>query len=162
MPSSPSFDSRAFRQLLGRFATRVAPARDRKGEAAGVTINSFTSVSLEPPLVLFCLSRKARTFPVFKSAPLFAVNILGAAQEPLARHFAVPHRTPLPPRHFAADVEGCPVLRGSLGWLVARKVATHPGGDHVIFVAEAIRMRVAGGAAKPLLYFRSRYGRLEG
>lgn len=155
-------DSRFFRHMMGQFATGVAvvTTRDRQGEAVGVTINSFTSVSLEPPLALFCLDRRSRRLPVFQGASCFAVNILSAAQEDLSRHFASAHPAALPSRAFAPDVEGCPVLRGTLGWMIGRKTAIHPAGDHLIFIAEIIRFHPARRKLNPLLYFRSQYRRL--
>lgn len=154
-----SFDASQFRQLLGAYMTgvTVVTTRDAAGTAVGVTINSFTSVSLDPPLILFCLDKKARRFATFKKAKHFAVNILAAGQEPLSRAFAAPQQDDLDASVFAADVEECPILRGTLGWLYCRKVAAHQGGDHVIFVGEALRLHRPHAQQKPLIYFKGDY-----
>jgi 3-hydroxy-9,10-secoandrosta-1,3,5(10)-triene-9,17-dione monooxygenase reductase component len=155
----PVFDTLQFRHLLGAYTTGVTviTARGRDNELAGVTINSFTSVSLDPPLILFCLEKKARCFPVFKSASHFAVNMLSAGQEQISRAFTLPHHPGLSPRNFVPDVENCPILRGTLGWLLCRKTAVHPGGDHLIFVGEVLRLNQPRIKQKPLIYFRGQY-----
>lgn len=155
----PSFDAFQFRQLLGSYMTGVTviTTRDAAGAAVGVTINSFTSVSLDPPLILFCLDKAARRFAAFEKAEHFVVNILADDQEHLSRAFAAPQYPELAANVFAADIGECPVLQGTLGWLYCRKSAAHQGGDHVIFVGEALRIHQPPTAQKPLIYFKGDY-----
>jgi flavin reductase (DIM6/NTAB) family NADH-FMN oxidoreductase RutF len=160
----PLPDSRSFRQTMGCFATgiTVVTVRRKDGVAAGLTVNSFTSVSLKPPLVLFCLDKGAHVYPFFKKATRFAVNILGEDQEDISRRFAN--------ARFAADRknmwersrETCPLLRQTLGWMICKKVAMHDGGDHDIFVGEVVKLHKRAGARNPLLYFHGRYRKIGG
>jgi flavin reductase (DIM6/NTAB) family NADH-FMN oxidoreductase RutF len=111
--------------------------------------------------VLFCLERKAHVYPLFKKAPLFAVNILGEGQEDISRHFADFRHHPRPKNLWAGAQKGCPILRGTLGWMVCKKVALHRGGDHDIFVGEVVKLYKRAGSGEPLLYFRGRYRRIK-
>jgi 3-hydroxy-9,10-secoandrosta-1,3,5(10)-triene-9,17-dione monooxygenase reductase component len=129
-------DARKFRDTLGRFPTGVAvvTAAGPHGPA-GLTTNAFSSLSLDPPLVIVCFDRDSRTLPIVRESGRFAVNVLRAGQEDLARLFAgkAPH-----PEKFEAvthQVEhGVPVLDGALAWLVCDLEALYPGGDHEIGV----------------------------
>ncbi|MCC7274599.1 MAG: flavin reductase family protein [Alphaproteobacteria bacterium] len=153
-------DQRLFRNVMGSFATgvAVATARDARGRPAGVTVSSFTSVSLEPPLVLFCLEWSAETWPAFRDGDHFAINILAEDQAALSVRFAtmgidrwvgVPHD---------AGPDGCPLLAGTLGWVVCRKEMVREGGDHAIIVGRVERLECDPGRS-PLLHFRGAYGR---
>ncbi|MDP6708355.1 MAG: flavin reductase family protein [Alphaproteobacteria bacterium] len=148
----------AFRQALGRFATGVTLVTtiDREGRPIAVTVNSFSSVSLEPPLVLFSLARAATRFADFEAAGRFAINVLTAEQQELSDRFArsgqdlldgVPHRL---------GAHGCPLIEGALATFECRTEARHDGGDHDIFVGavDAIANTEADG---PLLYYCGRY-----
>jgi flavin reductase (DIM6/NTAB) family NADH-FMN oxidoreductase RutF len=171
MPLSPTADQpavitdvsgslRAYRDALGRFATGVtvvtcAPSADRP---LGVTVNSFTSVSLDPPLVLFCLGREARSLSGFVQAGAFAVNVLARQHRDLGVRFAVDAADWHDVAWWTLET-GAPVLDGSLASFDCRLEARHAGGDHVIMVG-----RVAAFAARPdgqpLLYDRGRYAGL--
>jgi len=157
-----SSDSHSFRQLMGCFATgvTVVTLADPQLGKAGITINSLTSVSLDPPLILFCLDKKARLYPAFRRAKLFAVNILSEEQEAISRHFANYRLYPEAGNIWDKPKKGCPILRGTLGWMVCRKKATYQGGDHVIYLAEAVDLYRRAGSRNPLLYVHSRYGRV--
>ena len=127
-------DPREFRDTLGRFPTGVAVVTAQGSDGpAGLTTNAFTSLSLDPPLVLVCFDRDSRTLPVVRESGRFAVNVLRAGQEDLARLFAgkAPH-----PEKFEAVTHqvdhGVPVLDDALAWLVCDLEALHPGGDHEI------------------------------
>jgi 3-hydroxy-9,10-secoandrosta-1,3,5(10)-triene-9,17-dione monooxygenase reductase component len=129
-------DQRAFRDTLGRFPTGVTVVTaSGTGGPAGLTTNAFTSLSLDPPLVLVCFERGSRTLPVVRETGRFAVNVLRAGQEELARVFASKR---VPAEKFAAVTHtvdhGVPVLDGALAWLVCDLQALHPGGDHEIGV----------------------------
>jgi flavin reductase (DIM6/NTAB) family NADH-FMN oxidoreductase RutF len=148
----------AFRQALGCFATGVTLVTtiDREGQPIAVTVNSFSSVSLEPPLVLFSLARTATRFADFEAAGRFAINVLTAEQRQLSDRFArsgqdlldgVPHRL---------GAHGCPLIEGALATFECRTEARHDGGDHDIFVG-AVDAITNAEADEPLLYYCGRY-----
>ena len=158
-----SFDVKSFRRALGCFATgiTVVTTAGKAGEPGfGITVNSLTSVSLEPPLVLFCLQRSSRYFEALTETAEFGVTILAETQAPLSMHFATSATqsewTGLEVVH--TDL-GTPLPAAYLGQLVCRRHAVHDGGDHAIVVGEVTSF-VAHPEAPPLLYFRGRYGRL--
>lgn len=146
-------DQRAFRDTLGAFPTGVAvvTATGDRGPA-GLTTNAFSSLSLDPPLVLVCFDLGSRTLAVVRESRRFAVNVLRAGQEELARLFAgkAPH-----PEKFAAVTHtaghGVPVLDDALAWLVCDLEALHPGGDHEIGIG---RVTALGHdpAGQPLVF----------
>ena len=153
----PKIDARRFRDALGQFVTGVTLVTARAGAAdrVGVTVNSFTSVSLDPPLVLFCLGRQAQSLPVILSARSFAVNVLGRDQQAIAERFATN------PRAWAdldtqSWVTGAPILRDVPAALDCQLHATHDGGDHVIVIGRVVQLDAADDAA-PLGYHRGRY-----
>jgi flavin reductase (DIM6/NTAB) family NADH-FMN oxidoreductase RutF len=156
-------DSRSFRRWFGGFATgvTVATARDGAGKIAGITINSLTSVSLEPPLVLFCLVRSAHVYQTFRRAPHFAINILGDGQEFLSRYFADPRHHAVPDNIWDRDRKECPILRHTLGWMVCRRTKIYKAGDHDIIIGETVALHRNSGPLKPLLYFHGRYRKID-
>jgi 3-hydroxy-9,10-secoandrosta-1,3,5(10)-triene-9,17-dione monooxygenase reductase component len=135
-------NERSFRDTLGRFPTgvTVVTASGPSGPA-GMTTNAFSSLSLDPPLVLVCFERGSRTLPVVRESGRFAVNVLSAGQEELARVFASKR---VHAEKFAAVTHtvdhGVPVLDGALAWLVCNLEALHPGGDHEIGVGSVTAM----------------------
>lgn len=153
-----TFDSFAFRRALGSFATgvTVVTAHDVEGHKRGVTVNSFASVSLDPPLVLFCLDKAAFSFDCFRAAERFAVNVLRAEQHELSVRFA----TAMSDKWEGVDFElwpgGLPVLSDCLANLGCRRETLYEGGDHVIVVGRVESLRVAG-EGDPLVYFQSAY-----
>jgi flavin reductase (DIM6/NTAB) family NADH-FMN oxidoreductase RutF len=153
-----SFDSLAFRRALGCFATgvTVVTARDAGGRNRGITINSLSSVSLEPPLVLFCLDRETPSFACFLETPRFAVNVLQASQLALSVRFATAAADKWDGVGFDLWPGDVPVLRDCLATLACRREAVHEGGDHVIIVGRVERLAVAEGG-EPLIYFQSSY-----
>jgi len=156
-----SFDSAEFRRALGKFATgvTVVTATSDDGELAGVTINAFSSVSLHPPLVLFCLADTSASLPLFAVARRFAINILAEDQIECAKHYGGIGEVSLSSHGTSAGESGCPMLDGSLVSLECRSVAVHDGGDHKIIVAEVINI-VEGTAEKPLLYCGGKFAKL--
>jgi flavin reductase (DIM6/NTAB) family NADH-FMN oxidoreductase RutF len=156
------FDQRAFRSWFGGFATGVSviTTHDKEKNPIGITINSLTSVSLEPPLLLFCLVRDAHVYPSFKKSTHFAVNILADDQEYLSRYFADPRHHSVPKTIWDPKRKECPVLRHTLGWMICRRTAIHKGGDHDIFVGQATSFHRRTGQKPPLIYFHSRYRKL--
>lgn len=156
---APSFDARAFRQALGRFATGVTivTARAADGRPVGLTASSFNAVSLEPPLVLWSLSLKASSMAVFAAGSHYAIHVLAADQVGLAERFATPG---LRDRFQGLDTvdspAGVPLLSGATAVFECFNRSQHREGDHVIFVGEVERCRADPGRA-PLLYHGGRY-----
>jgi flavin reductase (DIM6/NTAB) family NADH-FMN oxidoreductase RutF len=159
MPVPPA----AFRSALGAFATGVCvvTTRDASGNPAGVTVNSFTSVSLEPPLVLFCLDRRGSALARFGAAPAWAVHVLADGQEDLARRFArrsgeAARADPWAGLAWAESEDGLPRLHGCLARLSCTAERVADGGDHAILIGRvsALDWQEEG---RPLLYFRGRF-----
>ena len=154
-------DPRAFRDALGAFATGVTVITSvgRRGELLGVTANSFNSVSLEPPLVLFSLIRTAHSWRGFLSTDRFAVNVLSREQQALSNRFARVSDDKWAGVEYQVWDTGCPILPGSSASFDCEVRYTHDGGDHVIFVGEVLRMS-HDPAREPLLFCRGRYATL--
>ena len=146
-----------FREVFGRFATGVAviTATGPAG-AGGMTANALCSLSLEPLLVLVCFENDARTLPIVREAGRFAVNVLNAAQEPIARIFA----SKLPEFEKLQTVEhhfqqGLPIVEGTLAWAACNLREVIAGGDHTIAIGEVTSMGL--GAGEPLIWYAGRY-----
>ena len=157
----PDVDPSRFRQLLGRFATGVAivTARTPDGRDVGMTANSVNSVSLSPPLVAVNVDREAELHDVMGSADLWAISILGAAQEELSRRFAMRAPDPFRGTGLRRSAGGLVVFDGIVAHLECQRWAAYDGGDHTIFVG-----RVTGGEpgeGAPLIYFRGGYAALD-
>ncbi len=154
---SERFERRDFRRALGQFATgvTVVSTRAKDGRRVGITVNSFSSVSLDPPLVLWSLSRQSSTFEDFAHASHFAVNVLAANQHHLSRQFS----TPLPDKFEGVEclegAAGCPLLKGATAHFVCRNVRQLDGGDHVIFLGEVEEYKWSEG--EPLVFHSGRY-----
>jgi flavin reductase (DIM6/NTAB) family NADH-FMN oxidoreductase RutF len=161
---SAEFTAREFRDALGCFATGIAivTGRDAADQPLGVTVNSFASVSLDPPLVSFCLDRAAYSFASFVETRHFAVNMLSEQQQDLSARFA---RSTLEdkfegvPHHLGRT--GVPLLGGCLCTLECARAEAVDAGDHVILLGRVLHIE-SGGGARPLLYFRGHYARLLG
>lgn len=152
-----------FRAVLGRFATGVTVVTTCEGtRRAGITVNSFTSVSLDPPLVLICIERTAYVHDILARTGIYAVNVLTAEQRHLSECFA--SRSAERDETFCGlasheAATGAPILDQTLAFVDCRVVAIYPGGDHSIFLG---RVEALGGAeASPLLYYRGSYSRLD-
>jgi len=148
---------RALKNAFARFATGVTVAAcAAPGRApVGVTANSFASVSLEPPLVLWCLETKASVFPDFDAADAYAISVLRADQQEQSVRFATPGQHEMTPSEIETRVTGAPLLRERLAGFDCRVAARHRAGDHVILVGEVAEADYRAGA--PLLYVGSRY-----
>jgi flavin reductase (DIM6/NTAB) family NADH-FMN oxidoreductase RutF len=156
-----SIDPDLFRAVLGRFATgiTIVTTRDVEGRDHGMTVSAFSSLSLDPPLVLICIGNEATMAPVMATATSFAVNVLSAAQEALSRRFSGKLDDRFADLAATRGPLGNVVLDDVLASLECRVVARHPAGDHVIVVGQ-----VEGGVARdgrPLLYYRGGYAQLE-
>jgi flavin reductase (DIM6/NTAB) family NADH-FMN oxidoreductase RutF len=150
---------RDFRHALGTFATGVTVVT-AMGEAGpvGITANSFASVSLDPPLVLWSPARASRRFPVFEEAAHFAIHILDARQEALAHHF-VRHGHGPDDLRWATGAEGVPVLPECLARFDCAAWASYDGGDHAILVGRVLHAVVRPG--RPLVFLGGAYGGFE-
>ena len=159
---APGLDAARFRQVLGHFATGVSIITAIDGDdPVGFTAQSFTSLSLDPPLVLFCPQKASSTWPRMKSAGTFCVNILSDQQEALCRAFAASGTDKYRGVGWhPAPATGAPLLSDCLAWLEGRIVDEHDGGDHVIVVGRVLEMGIEH-EGRPLLFYRGGFGRFE-
>jgi len=155
---APAFSSHEFRAALGMFATGVTivTARDASGQRVGLTANSFNSVSLAPPLILWSLARRAASLPIFAEGSHYAINILAAEQKDLALRFATAHGDRFAGVAWRAGSGGAPILDGTVAVFECFNRSRYEEGDHVIFVGEVERCDHRAGA-KPLLYHGGKY-----
>ena len=163
--SDTSIDSREFRNTMGLFATGVTVVTARMNEERrGMTANSFTSVSLHPPLILICVDQSASMHPIIEAADSFAVNILAADQRETADIFARrgEHEAVMHGSAFRDGPLGSPILQDVLGWVECRVEARYPGGDHTIVVGHVESIAIERPATAPLLYFTGGYRGLGG
>jgi 3-hydroxy-9,10-secoandrosta-1,3,5(10)-triene-9,17-dione monooxygenase reductase component len=151
-------DQRAFRAALGRFVTGIAVVTTRgpNGKPEGLTANSFGALSLDPPLVLWCLAKSAQSLPAFEICDYFAINVLGAEQRPLSHQFATRAIDKFAGVEWTEGLGGAPVFAGCLARFECRHDRRFDGGDHVIFVGHVERFAHADG--EPLLFNGGRYG----
>jgi flavin reductase (DIM6/NTAB) family NADH-FMN oxidoreductase RutF len=155
-------DSRAFRQASAQFATGVTVvAYEVGGEVRGMTANSFTSVSLDPPLVLFCVTRSSKMGVLVHDIPRFSINVLEDHQRDLSAYYAGAWRKPDPPRHRFVPWEGVPRLEGSITAFGCRTHAIYDGGDHWIVVGEVIALERTPDECRPLVFYGGGYVALE-
>ncbi len=169
MTSGPvqGIDPVAYRRVVGRFTTGVTVVTTvAGGEQHAMTCNSFTSVSLEPVLVLFCAEKVARFHAAVLETGTWAVSVLAQGQEEVSRRFAVRGR-PLEDQlagvpHRPGDLTGSALLDGALGAFECRTVSTHDAGDHTVVVGEVLGVSVPDPEAAPLLYYEGRYRGLDG
>ena len=145
-----------FRKTLGLFPTgvTVVTARQEKGKDIGITISSFTSLSLNPPQILFCLSKHSKTMPAFKTLQYFAVNILNENQSHLSDGFA--KHVPLEWETHRHLRTGCLLISDALGYVICEKGAMYDGGDHFIILGKVIDL-VATDHNLPLVRQRGQY-----
>lgn len=157
-PGAPSFSSDEFRAALGSFATGVTivTALDINRQPIGLTANSFNSVSLSPPLVLWSLSRRAGSMPAFSSGSHYAINILAAEQHTLAERFASKDVDRFAGVPFRIGAGGAPVLEGSAAVFECFNRSQYEEGDHIIFVGEVEHCERREGAS-PLIFHGGRY-----
>lgn len=161
-PDAPSTAGAArYRQVLGHFATGVTVVTAAIGrEPAGLAVNSFTSVSLEPPLVAICVSTRSTTWPKIQASGTFCVNVLADDQEALCRVFAARGTDKFQGVGWKPAESGAPILNDVLAWIDCAVVAEHPGGDHVIVIGE-VRDLAVMREGLPLVFYRGGYGRFQ-
>ncbi|MCM8558258.1 flavin reductase family protein [Sphingomicrobium sediminis] len=158
----PGGDPRTLRDALGCFATGVTVVTCRDGEDVphGLTVNSFTSVSLDPPLLLVCLAKPTTSAKPLVEAEHFAINVLQTEQRPASITFATRGNDRFGETQWEEGEHGAPLLTGSLAMFECDRHAVHDGGDHWILIGEVKRARFEKGP-DPLLYYQGRYRRLH-
>ena len=158
----PAFDGAHFRQVLGHFPTGVTVITSDGPEGpVGLAIGSFTSVSLDPPLVAFCPDKRSSSWPRIREAGAFCVNVLGEDQELLCRTFASKGADKFKGIGWEPTGSGSPRLTGVLAWIDCTVETVHDAGDHEICVGRVTEMDVGEESAGPLVFYRGGYGRFE-
>jgi 3-hydroxy-9,10-secoandrosta-1,3,5(10)-triene-9,17-dione monooxygenase reductase component len=154
-------DPATMRTVLGHFATGIAVVTAMDGGVpVGLACNSFTSVSLEPPLVLFCAAKSSTTWPRIQATGKWAVNILGEDDEEVCRLFAEKDADRFAHMTFRPGQSGAPILDRTLAFVDCETDAEHDAGDHVIVVGRVLELGYQA-EGKPLLFYRGGYGRYE-
>ena len=160
-----SVDTRALRMALGEYATGIAvvTAAGLSADAApvGLTVNSFASVSLDPPLVLWSLSVNSPSLAAFQAASHFAVNVLAANQKDFSQRVAQNGTDKFAGLAWKVGAGGTALLDGCNAWFECRTEAQHPGGDHIIFIGRVERFERRAELLPPLLYHRSGYAEVS-
>ena len=159
--ATEGFDCRAFRDALGSFTTGIAvvTACAPDGSFVGLTVNSFNSVSLDPPLVLWSLDLGSPSLEAFRSASHYAVNILGADQEAVSQRFATRLEDKFGDLELCLGAGSAPLLHGCCAWFECANETQYPGGDHLIFLGRVERF--SGDPLRaPLVYHGGQYRRL--
>jgi len=150
-------DNKAFRQCLGKFATgvTVVTCSDRDGNPCGITANSFSSVSLDPPLILWNIAKVSNSLAAYLDATHFAINVLSSAQQDLSSHFAKSDHTIFEDVEFVLSDDGVPILPGTVATFECRTDTIHDCGDHYIIIGEVERFDVE--ERDPLLFYSGAY-----
>lgn len=149
-----------FKNVIANFATGITlvSTMNAQGKPAGLLVSSLSSVSLDPPLILFCLAKKSQLHPVFANNEQFAVNMLNTSQEWLVKQFT----SNVDDRWAGVDYStnsGTPVIAGNLATIECVVSQRHDAGDHTIYVGQALNM--TQGAGKPLLYYNREFGQFS-
>ncbi|MEC5398300.1 flavin reductase family protein [Uliginosibacterium sp. H1] len=159
IPEDPR-DPLAFRRCLGQFATGITVVTTQlaDGTLVGMTINSFNSVSLEPPLVVWSLSLHLAQRPLLEACEYYAINVLAADQEAVSRRFASKQPDRFAGVEWTPGLGGAPLLPGCAASFEVRNAIRHAGGDHLVFIGEV--ERCSRSDREPLLYYGGRYRQL--
>lgn len=154
-----SFDNATFRRVLGHYPTGVCvvTAVEADGTPIGMVVGSFTSVSLDPPLVAFFPDRKSSSWPRIEKVGKFCVNVLAADQQDLCRRFATPGTDKFAGVTHRTSANGSPILDGVVAWIDCDLDVVHEAGDHFIVLGRVVALEVEGPGA-PLLFLRGAYG----
>ena len=159
-PAAP--DSKAFREVLGLFATGVAViATEIEGQVHAMTANAVSSLSLDPLLVLFCPAKRARFSRLLPRAAGFSINFLRDEQEALSTYFAGSWPEAAPPKYRFVETDGMPRLEGSLASLICTKRDVYEAGDHWLVTLEVRQLHRGVEPLRPLLFFRGKYHRVD-
>ncbi|MFE6158760.1 flavin reductase family protein [Streptomyces sp. NPDC056486] len=159
--TAPDFDAARFRDVLGRFCSGITiVTASLDGHLTGLTCQSFTSLSLDPPLVAFAVGVTSRSYPTIREAGRFAVSILAEDQAELATAFAHSGGDKFAGVRWRHEVTGAPVLDGTAGHVECELVEEYPIGDHLLVVGRVVALAGHPDAA-PLLFFRGSFGALS-
>lgn len=155
-----AIDSRELRNVFGAFATGVTiiTTKDADGKPFGLTANSYTSLSLDPPLILVCVDKKVDCYACFEQSKVFAVNFLAEDQEQLSTRFATKGIEKFEGVLTREGRLGVPLLEGAIGYIECKLVNGYEGGDHTIYIGEVQNASASGD--RPLLFFKGKYSRL--
>jgi flavin reductase (DIM6/NTAB) family NADH-FMN oxidoreductase RutF len=159
-----TLDSRRFRDALGQFATGVTIVTTitPSGERLGMTISSFNSLSLDPPLVLFSIVRSAHSFAAWQEAPRYAINVLSEDQEELSNRFARARGEKWIGQSVLSSKTGVPLLPNAVAAFECEAFSRHDGGDHEIFVGRVVEVHEnMAKRGQPLIFFGGQYRRLS-
>jgi flavin reductase (DIM6/NTAB) family NADH-FMN oxidoreductase RutF len=156
------FDCRAFRDALGSFATgvTVVTAQAANGEPIGLTVSSFNSVSLDPPLILWSLSGSSPNLEAFRSASHYSINVLAVTQQQISDRFAARGGNRFAGLALRKGSNGVPLLEGCCSWFECSNEAQHAGGDHLIFVGRVTRF-AQDDTQVPLIFHGGAYRKLQ-
>lgn len=159
MSSMVDIDPRHFRDVLGHLATGVTVITSHGANGpVGMAANSVTSLSLEPPLVLFCPAKSSSTWPKLREVGAFCINVMAGHHEELTRQFAAKEADRFSGVDFTARETG-PALSDAVAWVECRLRDEHDAGDHTIVVADVVAIEAADGAeVEPLVFFKGKYG----
>ena len=167
VPAEPGEDpaaeqsARKFRDVLGRFCTGVTVVTGvSDGRPVGMTCQSFSSVSLDPPLVLFCPAKTSRAWPLIHRSGHFCVNLLSRDQRHLSQAFASKGADKFAGVSWRPSATGAPLLEGVLGWVDCTVYAVHEAGDHYVVIGRVMDLGVEE-APHPLLFYRGQYAATE-
>jgi 3-hydroxy-9,10-secoandrosta-1,3,5(10)-triene-9,17-dione monooxygenase reductase component len=154
-------DTRSFRQCLGKFATGVTVVTccDKDGKPCGITANSFSSVSLDPPLVLWNIAKVSSSLDAYLGAEHFAINVLSAKQQDVSAHFARSDHTLFNGIEYSMSKDGVPILPDTVAAFECRTHEIHDCGDHFIIVGEVTAYTSTG--MDPLVFYGGRYRLLD-
>jgi flavin reductase (DIM6/NTAB) family NADH-FMN oxidoreductase RutF len=156
-----TFDSKAFRNALGAFPTGIAVVTAAGADThVGITVNSFTSVSLDPPLVLWCIDRKSARYPTFAAALGFTISILASGHREVSSRLAKSGEHSLDGVALAPTELGPPALADALAVFECARENVWDAGDHAVLIGRVLRFARHDSAGAPLIYFRGRYSAL--
>lgn len=163
MTTITTIDSATFRHVLGHYPTGVCvvTAVDPEGGAVGMVVGSFTSVSLDPPLVAFFPDKKSASWPRIERAGRFCVNVLASDQQDLCNRFAAKGDDKFVGLAYSLSTNGSPVLGDVVAWIDCNLHAVYEAGDHFIALGEVVELQTVR-ANKPLLFFQGKYGEFVG
>ncbi len=157
-----AFDSAEFRRVLGHFPTGVTVVTAvSDADPVGLAIGSFGSVSLDPPLVMFCPGKSSTSWPAIEASGSFCVNVLAEDQDAVSSRFAGREADKFAGISWDTRVTGSPVIQGCLAWIDCTIEAVHEAGDHWIVVGRVADLGVERPNGRPLIFFKGGYGALR-
>lgn len=159
-----TMDPRALRNAFGTFTTGVTLVTTvgPDGRPIAMTANSFSSVSLDPPLVLWCIDKGSDRLSIFEANPHFAINILAEAHKELSARFAKKGQPYMDGVDYVTWETGCPVIPGACAIFECDRAARHDAGDHIIYVGRIRRVETPENAGKPLVFHKGNYSAITG